>query len=197
MNENDEVVWSYAHGLWGTSPPLAEEISMARIIMDEAPSKVSPLEIARYFLRLRVRNADGEPYIAEWAKRSNPLIVGFFSATTYGDATDQTKWCAAFVNWCLRRAGREFTKSASSGSFRCFGQHSEAPVAGDIAVFKNAGENKECSGSGHVGFWIRQDEKHVTVLGGNQGGTRISEKAYATSSAHGNPSLMTVRTIPV
>src|SRR5437763_10958974 len=48
---------------------------------------------------------------------ANPVIVAFFLATNLKPAGDTTAWCAAFVNWCLQRAGLPTTKSASSQSF--------------------------------------------------------------------------------
>ncbi len=197
MAIQDEDVWSYANKIWGTQQPLPEEIAKAKQLMAAVPDGLSPVEVAKYFLNLTDRNADGERYNAEWKKRSNPLIVGFFSATDYGDATDETKWCAAFMNWCLRCAGRKYSNSASSGSFRCFGDVAEVPKEGDIAVFMNEGQDQPCSGSGHVAFWMAQKDGNVTVLGGNQG-NMVGVKDYPASAAssNGRPSLISVRKTP-
>jgi hypothetical protein len=70
--------------LLGGAPPLPEEVMHARKIMDKAPTN-SALDFARYFQSLMEVNKDGERYQSEWKIRANPVIVAFFSATTYGD----------------------------------------------------------------------------------------------------------------
>jgi uncharacterized protein (TIGR02594 family) len=140
--------------------------------------------VARYFEALTDKNQDGELYSAEWAVRSNPLITQFFAATDYsgGAINDQVPWCAAFMNWCLWRAQYKRTNSASSGSFRCFGAPANPPQVGDIAVFKNRGQDKPYSGSGHVAFWLSQSATDVSILGGNQG-NRIKVSTYPANEA--------------
>ena len=180
--------------IFGTQPPKPAEIAKARALMAAAPEGGDPLAVARYFEALPDRNEDGESFNAEWKVRSNPLIVMFFEATSYrpSDLTDQTKWCAAFVNWCLRRAGRDDTNSASSGSFRCFGEKAATPGQGDLAVFKNTGQDEPCRGSGHVAFWVGETDTYVRTLGGNQG-DKVKESNYRKS---GNPAFLTVRKSP-
>ena len=182
--------------VFGTGSPRPEELQTASSILAEAPT-TAPLEIAQYFERLQVTNSDGEKYNAEWRDRSNPVIVSFFAATNYSlPITDRTKWCAAFVNWCLRRAKRPITNSASSGSFRCFGSATISPAPGDIAVFKNRGQDEPCSGSGHVAFWISQVGDSVEVLGGNQGSrVRTSRYPVSESGARDSPWLISVRRV--
>lgn len=200
MENNDKRIFDYAGKIWGTQPPTEPEKAKAKELLPGVPDGLVPIDIARYFLNLNERNADGEAYNAEWKNRSNPLIMSFFSATDYGEATDTVAWCAAFMNWCLRRAGREYTNSAMSGSFRCFGDAAAAPKVGDIAVFKNAGENQPCSGHGHVAFWMAQDGDMVTVLGGNQGNSVSVRKYPASAEASAGtarPWLMTIRTTPI
>lgn len=117
--------------IFGTKLPTPQEVEKADRLLEGAPTG-SPLEVARYFESLEERNSDGELFRSEWKIRSNPLIVTFFTqATNYGaPATDQTKWCAAFVSWCLMRAGKPYPRSASSGDFRCFGLAVTDPVPG-------------------------------------------------------------------
>lgn len=181
----------------GTMPPTQHELQRAEQLLAAAPV-ASPLVVARYFEGMEERNADGEPYNAEWRVRSNPVIVAFLlQATNYGEgATDQTRWCAAFMNWCLMRAKQPHTRSASSGSFRCFGSVASPPRTGDVAVFKNRGQDEPCRGMGHVAFWLDADEKWVTVLGGNQG-DRVKVSRYPTTEpgAGAFPWLTAVRRI--
>lgn len=155
----------------GTDPALANEIETARKVLDRAPAAVMPYQVAQYFLSVSRGEYDSEwiPYVKGWPERWNPAIVELFQATATKPEGDLTPWCAAFANWCFRRArGTAATGSASSGSFRCFGDATDTPRPGDIVVFKRVGDNDACLGRGHVGFFVRDEVTHVTVLGGNQ-----------------------------
>lgn len=193
-SDNGKMVGELGKIIFGTAPPTRDELRIAQEILDATPVG-SPLEIARYIMEDKHENQDKEAFNKEWKVRSNPLIVAFFlEATNYSspDLSDQTKWCAAFVNWCLKRAHMKYTNSASSGSFRCYQTEPAPPVAGDVAVFKNNGQNQACAGSGHVGFWISETATHVRTLGGNQGDT-VKYSNYPKTQTDGAPWLMTIR----
>ena len=180
--------------IFGTAPPTSKEIETARKILASVSDGLSPLGVAEYLMNIPERNEDGEKYTQEWKQRSNPLICLFFSATNYptDGLNDQVPWCAAFVNWCLKRTGADRTSSASSGSFRCYGNEAVPPRKGDIAVFKNPGQDKPCEGAGHVGFWLSQSQTHVEVLGGNQGNEiKVSQYSLVKS-----PIFISARRIP-
>lgn len=183
----------------GLKPPKPEEIARARELLADAPRSGPPIDVAFYFAKLTAKNVDGHAYNAEWPDRANPIIVSFFEATNYGSPEgDQTKWCAAFMNWCLQRVSRASTRSASSGSFRCFGAAADdSPQVGDIAVFKNSGQDVPCRGSGHVGFFVERKGNYVEVLGGNQGNSiRISSYPTDEVSSRGSPWLVSIRKVP-
>ncbi|WP_250490889.1 TIGR02594 family protein [Caballeronia sp. INML2] len=157
----------------GTKPAYMEEVEKGKAIVAGCVSGVSPLEVAQYFEQLRTGafddqfGADSSLYAQEWPIRANPVIVGFFDATTYRTpAGDQTAWCAAFVNWCVSQANKSnrATASAASSSFRNWGTETDTPVAGDIVVFKHKRE----SDKGHVAFFVGKAANGVVVLGGNQ-----------------------------
>lgn len=167
----------YVIGLLGVEDPAAEEVELGMQLISTAPRDVSPIEIATYFQALTNKNKDGEPYNAEWAVRANPLIVHFFTATRTVPSGDRTAWCAAFVNFCLQRAGVKGSGSASSGTFRCWSNESTSPSIGDLVVLRERGSEQNCVGSGHVGFFVSQTDKIVTILGGNQG-NRINEQNF-------------------
>lgn len=103
--------------------------------------------------------------------RSILSLRGFFEVTTLYLPNDPIPWCAAFINFCIRRNGGTGSSSASSQSFLspAFGAV-ESPQEGDLAVFTcfspTTGEN---IGLGHVAiFRCFEDEKHLVVVGGNQ-----------------------------
>lgn len=158
-------------GILGPKKPLTMEEQIAKAILAKAPSGPTPFDVASYFLA--VGSGDyGEKwkrYIRGWPVRWNPVIVNFFRATNTKPSSDETPWCAAFVNWCYKRSSNsEATQSASSGSFRCFGSRIMHPRSGDIVVFKDIDSEDACIGQGHVGFVVKDLGNKVQVLGGNQ-----------------------------
>jgi len=82
--------------------------------------------------------------------------------------TDDTAWCAAFVNWVLKEAHVDGTGKLNARSFLDLGKDISLRKAdeGDLVVFWR--QSKE-SAKGHVGFFIGEDGKDIYVLGGNQG----------------------------
>lgn len=93
---------------------------------------------------------------------NNPRIIEYHSATTLKSMADEIPWCAAFVSWCLEKAGIQSTKSAWAKSYLNWGEPLSVPKFGAVAVFSREG-NK-----GHVGFYVGQNDDAVFVLGGNQ-----------------------------
>lgn len=82
-------------------------------------------------------------------------------------AQDETAWCAAFVNWCLEKAGKQGTEKANARSYLNYGSRVNASQVkqGDIVVFWR-GDPK--GWQGHVGFVDRVTDNYVYCLGGNQ-----------------------------
>ena len=77
-----------------------------------------------------------------------------------------TAWCAAYVNASLEQAGIDGTGSWAARSFMDWGQPTDTPQRGDIAVFSRGDPN---GWQGHVGFFDGYgDDGRVRVLGGNQ-----------------------------
>jgi len=154
----------------GRKPPSAADIRQAMAILDAAPAGGPPAAIAEYFLGVdEVSDSTGEPFIEEWEMKANPMILQFFRATGYpGVQGDDVPWCAVFACWCIEWAGRTSPVSWSSGAFRCHGTQTASPAAGDVVVFRNAGEDEPCKGRGHVGFFAGWDGNRILTLGGNQ-----------------------------
>jgi len=155
----------------GNRPPRNAEEKIAKAIIEKAPVGPAPVDVAKYFLAI----ANGEygktwqPYAQGWPVRWNPVIVNLFQVTKTKPEGDLTPWCAAFVNWCVHRAGKGFaTHSASSGSFRSFGHETNTPQSGDIVVFRRTNPASSTDARGHVGFFVADHGGVVEVLGGNQ-----------------------------
>jgi uncharacterized protein (TIGR02594 family) len=99
----------------------------------------------------------------------NPRIIEYHATCTLKATNDETPWCSAFVNWCLRQAGLKGTDSAGAQSWLKWkdGTKITSPRLGCLAVFKRGKEPWQ----GHVGFFASEDDNHIQLLGGNQGNT--------------------------
>lgn len=95
--------------------------------------------------------------------KDNPRIVEYHSTTTLKATNDETPWCSAFVNWCMAQAGIKGTRSAAARSWIDWGEVLATPREGCVVVMKRGAPP-----SGHVGFFIRYNDKYICVLGGNQ-----------------------------
>ena len=76
-------------------------------------------------------------------------------------------WCAIFVNACLEAVGVRGTRSAMARSFERDGNFVKlaGPALGAITTMWRGSPS---SGSGHVFFYLGENEKGVLALGGNQ-----------------------------
>lgn len=85
---------------------------------------------------------------------------------------DETPWCAAFVNWCLTRAGKA-AGSSMAENWERYGdlETKDSPRVGAIAVTRKMPVKSKYGGmtSGfHVGFYVRGPANRPWLLGGNQ-----------------------------
>ena len=97
--------------------------------------------------------------------KPNPRILEYQGATSLQAKEDEVPWCASFVCWCLEQAGEIHPASARSRDFMGYGKSViNKPREGAIVVMQRT----EDPTKGHVGFFVRRDDKHVWVLGGNQ-----------------------------
>ncbi len=107
-------------------------------------------------------------------KSHNKRILDYFADIGHEWVRDdETAWCAAFVNWCLRQAGVDGTGKLNARSFLKWGRKIENPYLGCLVVLWRV---KKTSPYGHVGFYINSDENWIWILGGNQSNeVRISK----------------------
>lgn len=95
---------------------------------------------------------------------NNARVQDYFWATSLGPHTpDSVPWCAAFVGWCLKRGGFEPSGSAAARSYLDWGVPLLRPQLGCIVVFCRPPN----PASGHVGFWLAENEKGTETLAGN------------------------------
>jgi uncharacterized protein (TIGR02594 family) len=105
--------------------------------------------------------------------RHHPEIIRYHQRTSLRASADEVPWCSSFACDCMELAGFRSTRSAAARSWLEWGQQLKAPVPGCVVVFKR-GSNPA---SGHVGFFVKEADGMVHVLGGNQGNA-VSVSAY-------------------
>jgi len=154
----------------GGSTPPPDAVSRATEIIEATPVGPYPIDVAQSFVNRFY--AEQPALISQWPDPMpwNPLIVDFFSATDDHVANDMVPWCAAFVNWCLVRAGRKGSGDSSSQSFLSASFSSiSVPRAGDLVVFTCYDLLGKDLGIGHVAFLRAVPSGDaIHVVGGNQ-----------------------------
>ena len=127
--------------------------------------------------------------------KHNPVILSFFDSVGAGWVkNDETAWCAAFVGACLEEVGVKSTGSLAARSYMDWGKSTTSPRYGDVCVFWRGNKN---GWQGHVAFYVKDDDKYVYVLGGNQRNS-VNVSRYPKSRLLGYrraPSLGNSRTI--
>lgn len=111
---------------------------------------------------------------------NNPRIVEYLKATVYGKINpfDSVPWCAAFVSWCLDKAGMFSMKSTWARDYLKYPGEDiplESLQPGDIVVFTRGKVN------GHVFFYLGRDSNWIYGIGGNQSDA-VTVGKYAVSS---------------
>lgn len=101
-------------------------------------------------------------------KEHNPIILGWAKKVglekTY--TNDEIPWCGLFVAYVCHISGyASVLNPLWARNWNNFGVKQTVAMLGDILVFSRAG------GSGHVGFYIAEDDTCYHVLGGNQSNT--------------------------
>ena len=96
----------------------------------------------------------------------NTQIMALYRELGHGDiAHDEVAWCAAFVGATLQRGGVASTQSLLARSYLGWGEPLARGSLGAVAVFSR---NSDAT-SGHVAFYLDEDDARIYVLGGNQG----------------------------
>ncbi len=96
----------------------------------------------------------------------HPQIVNYFTSLGYNERKmEETSWCSAFVNWVAKKAGYEYSSKLSARSWLSTGESTANPKQGDVVVLWE--ESRSCS-DGYTGFFIKETEKYIYVLGGSQ-----------------------------
>lgn len=94
-----------------------------------------------------------------------PEIMGWARELGLADSyvADAVPWCGLFAAIVIKHAGWEPVAAPLwARNWAKFGDPAPAPALGDVLVFAR-------ESSGHVGFYVGEDETAFHVLGGNQG----------------------------
>lgn len=122
---------------------------------------------------------------------NNRVLEYFKAADNPWVKSDETAWCAAFVAYCLEKAGFFSTNKLNARSYLTWGQATTTPVTGDIVVFWRGAKN---GWEGHVGFFISEEGDNIKVLGGNQGNS-VSVALYPKAQLLGYRKVETKPTL--
>lgn len=110
----------------------------------------------------------------------NPKIIEMYRAVGHDWVEhDEVAWCAAFVGFCLEKAGLPSTRKLNARSYLAWGEKVagvEQAKEGDIVVFTRGASTAQ----GHVAFFLRAVGTQVEVLGGNQSDA-VTVARYARS----------------
>jgi uncharacterized protein (TIGR02594 family) len=118
------------------------------------------------------------------AKQTSARIAAYYQTTRLSASRDETAWCAAFVCFCLERAGLRSTHSALARSYEAYGVPGDGSL-GDIAVFWTGSADAV---RGHVAFVERIEGDRIWCLGGHQAATgqdSVCVRAYARAQLIG------------
>jgi uncharacterized protein (TIGR02594 family) len=115
----------------------------------------------------------------------NPRIIQYLASVALGRCHDETYWCGAFVNWCLREAGMATMKEgASAAAWLRYGESLplDQPRLGAIACVHHA-PGRSTRGTtetgNHVAFFVAsRGPGDLVLLGGNQGNC-VQTKVYS------------------
>lgn len=99
-------------------------------------------------------------------------ILEYHKTTSLQATDDETPWCSSFVNWVMKKSGRQGTNSAAAKSWLSWGLEVTNPEPGTVVVIKKKTPGvTQATGSAsgfHVGFFISLSPTHIQILGGNQ-----------------------------
>ena len=124
-----------------------------------------------------LRTAVEEYGVENFDKSNNPEVLKYFKETGFGNIkTDETSWCAAFVNYCVKQNGYKYPHSLTARSWLGQGKKVTNPKTGDIIIFWREKKN---GWKGHVAFFVEADKEKglIYCYGGNQDG-KVCIKAY-------------------
>ena len=105
--------------------------------------------------------------IISWeGKLENPEVLKYFHEIGYEYInSDETPWCAAFLNWILKQCNIKGTNLLNARSFLKIGIPVSDALLGDLVVLWRISQDGPY---GHCGIFIKETDKLIWILGGNE-----------------------------
>ena len=163
----DPLQWQFEQLKLKFGPDLEKEfINLLNFKAGEKRMETTPYQVAKNFIGLKEI-----PGIV-----NNPLIVAMHQIDNPAIEDESVPWCSSFVNFIFFCLGLIRTKSARARSWLQIGEEitlDDADHGFDVVILKRGKGNQPgpetINAPGHVGFYVRHDDKNVWLLGGNQG----------------------------
>ncbi len=95
--------------------------------------------------------------------------------------SDETPWCAAFLNFVLKKAGLENSGELNARSFLKIGREITKPELGDLVILWRGQKEGVL---GHCGIFVREIDTTIFILGGNEDGM-VKIKGYSNANLLG------------
>lgn len=126
-------------------------------------------------------------------EKDHPAKIKEFHAQGGGSSSwgGETPWCASFVGWCLKQAGKKGSGSAMARSYSNYGKEVTSkpiPYGAIIVVAGSRGPS-----SGHVCFATGESGDRVQVIGGNQSNKSYDNGGEVTRSSFPKSKILAVR----
>jgi uncharacterized protein (TIGR02594 family) len=148
---------------------------MEQTVMSDELSNICPADFTAFpwmeyaFQELDTREVAG--------RRDNPRIQEYLATVNLGRAHDETPWCSAFANWCMRQAQIQGTGRANARSWLTWGEANvclATPCFGAVTILWRG---QPRGWQGHVAFFVGPWQGRISLLGGNQGNS-VSIREY-------------------
>jgi uncharacterized protein (TIGR02594 family) len=172
---SDDGGWKHCTNAWGESGwyPIERLAPLGEVALQKPAEEYPWLPVA--YAEFGVREVPGAQH--------NPKILEYLNSTDlaqkYPYLPDETDWCAAFVNWCIEKAGLPSMNSAVVQPWRSWGKASPLPPKrGAVTTFLWD------DGWAHGSFFLGEIGNYVVCLGGNQSDAvwiSVYHKKYVTS----------------
>lgn len=126
-----------------------------------------------------------EQGVQEWSQGDNPRILEYLRSCGISGSLlhDETAWCAAFVNWCVKNAGFQSAGSARVSDWWNWGR-AVVPTYGAICILQPLTIDQ--ASSGHIGFLHAIEGDNVWLLSGNSK-NQVRIAAYPKAKLQQNP----------
>ncbi len=109
--------------------------------------------------------------------RHNPKVLKMVNKHQEFPITKNIPWCAAFVNYVLDECGYQHSTMLTARSQSKIGKSVKEPELGDVVILWRG---RPDSWKGHTGFFVRETENLIYILGGNQDNS-VCIKPYSKS----------------